>query len=203
MFDLNAIHKDNREYNHIPHIFRSPILINWGWAIAFFIICAFNGWILNLSSASLPLVIYFAIFPLGISVYVFSRNTKVLTISLMISQAILAFAICSLEPNSSIIPSIFYSINLCFFAFILTCVAKENGTVISVLILCSTVILPMIFGWEWIGRIVWYYNLTFTANKAEKKMKKFIDNFDSTMLALCGIAALGLAVGWRFADVSS
>ena len=155
-----------------------------------------------LSSVSLPLVIHFAIFPLGTSVYIFSRDTKVLAISLMISQMILALVICSLEFSSSIIPVIFYSINLVFFVFILTDVARENGAIIPVLILYSILVMLITFGWEWIGKIVWYYNLTFTTNKAEKKIRKFIYDFDNAILALCGISALGLSVGWQFAGIS-
>lgn len=211
---MNTSYKDNREGSQgLPLEYRvaavlkgnsthlPPVLTNWGWAIAFFTICAFNGWMLNLYSASLPAVVYFAIFPLGASVYIFSRNTKVLVISHMISHIILAWVICGLEFNSSIMPMIFYGINLLFFAFILAYVTRENGAIIPVLILCSTVILLIVFGWQWIGRIVWYCNLTFTANKTEKKMRQFIDDFDTTILALCGISALGLAVGWRFAGI--
>ncbi len=202
MLDLNIFQKDSSHHSQIYNIFHNPILLNWGWAIAFFLICTFNGWMLNISSASLSVVIYFATFPLGTSVYVFSKNTKVLTISLLISQAILALIICSLEYSVSIVIVVFYSLNLLFFAFILTDVTRENGGFIPVSILYFILVLLTIFGWEWIGKIVWYCNLIFSANKAEKKIKKFLDNFDTTMLTLCGIAALGLALGWRFAGIS-
>ena len=69
------------------------------------------------------------------------------------------------------------------------------------LIIFSILVLLLTFGWEWIGKIVWYCNLTFTANKAGKKIRKFVDNLDNAMLVLCGIAALGLALGWGFADL--
>ena len=137
MLDLNTFQKDSGHHSQIHNIFHNPILLNWGWAIAFFLICIFNGWMLKISSVSLSVVIYFAIFPLGTSVYVFSQNTKVLTISLLISQAILALIICSLEYKSSIITVVFYSINLLLFAFILTYVVRENGGFIPVFILYS------------------------------------------------------------------
>lgn len=179
-------------------------LTKWGWAIAFFVICVFNGWVLNLYSVPWPLVVCFAIFPLGASAHIFSKKTEVLVTSHMVSHIILALVICNVALSNaviSIIPIIFYGVNLLFFAFILAYVTRENGLVIPVLILCSALILTMAFGWQSIGRIVWYCNLTFTANKAERKMKSFIGDFDIAILALCGISAIGLVVGWRLAGI--
>ena len=201
MLQTTTTHKNNKFYDYVEPIINNPILYYWGWAIAFLGISIFNGWILYISSADLPLTILFAIFPLAPSVYIFSRNTKVIAISLIISQVILAFAICTLEPSNSIFTWIFDGINLVFFISILTKVAKENGVVIPALITVSIMVLLLTFGWEWIGKIVWYCNLTFTANKAGKKIRTFVDNLDSTMLILCGIAAFGLTLGWRFAHL--
>ncbi|CDN12679.1 hypothetical protein RintRC_6666 [Richelia intracellularis] len=203
MLQTTTNHKNHKFYDYVEPIINNPILYYWGWAIPFLVISIFNGWILYISSADLPLTIFFAIFPLAPSVYIFSINTKVIAISLIISQIILAFAICNLEPSNSIVTWSFYGINLVLFISILTKVAKENGVVIPVLITFSIMVLLLTFGWEWIGKVVWYCNLTFTANKAGKKIIKFVDNLDSTMLILCGIAALGLTLGWKFAHLSA
>jgi len=210
---MNTRYQDSQEGSQIvplgdgvAKVFKgiSSVFTNWGWAIAFFVICVFNGWVLNLHAVAWPAVVYFAIFPLGASAHIFSKKTEVLVISHMISHIILALVICYVEFSSTmipIIPIIFYGVNLLFFAFILAYVTRENGLVIPVLILCSAFILKMAFGWQSIGRIVWYCNLTFTANKGERKMKPFIGDFDIAILAICGISAVGLAVGWRLAGI--
>ena len=134
MLQTATNHKSHKFYDYVEPIINNPILYYWGWASAFLGISIFNGWILYLSSADLPLVILFAIFPLAPSVYLFSRNTKFIAILLIISQVILAFSICILEPNNSIVTWIFSSINFVLFLSILTRVAKENGVVIPVLV---------------------------------------------------------------------
>ncbi|MDJ0734142.1 MAG: hypothetical protein QNJ47_08690 [Nostocaceae cyanobacterium] len=179
-----------------PKFLQIPLITEWGWLIAFWCMCAFNGWVLKKSNAALPLVIYFAIFPLASIVSRLTKNTKIIVSSLIISQAILALGICYLNLKLSLIALVLYGINSLFFAFILLFVSIESGIMVPAFIVCVVAFLLIFAAWEWIARLVWYCNLAIATNKAGRQLRNFFENFDSAIFIKSGIAAIGLSVGW-------
>lgn len=187
---------------------RNPVVMNWGWLISFLMISVFNGWMIKVSDIQ-PfflddemllkqiLVIYFAIFPLAATVYIFFKNTKLLVISLMGSRAILAFALCylSLPPLNALSISLL-GFNCLLFVFLLIFVCKTRGIVVPAFILFFGLALTL----GGLGRlafhIVWYCNLVVTINKAGRQLRSALDSFDASILSLSGISAVGLAIGW-------
>ncbi len=181
---------------------QTSLIGEWGWLLAFWCICTFNGWILKESNAALPLVIYFAAFALVSIISLVSKNTKVIAGSLIISQAILALSICYIQLEVSFLAMVFYGINLLFFAFILLYISIERGVVVPAFILCVLAFLLIFGAWEWIVRLVWYCNLVIAGNKTARQLRKFFDSFDGAILIKSGIAAIGLSVGWMIGGLS-
>lgn len=186
---------------------RNPVLMNWGSLISFLMISVFNGWMIQVSDIQ-PffleeillkqiLVIYFAIFPLAGTVYIFFKNTKLLVTSLMVSRAILAFALCylSLPPLNPLSVSLL-GLNCLLFVFLLIFVCKTRGIVVPAFILFFGLALTL----GGLGRlafhIVWYCNLVVTINKAGRQLRRALHSFDASILSLSGISAVGLAIGW-------
>lgn len=183
--------------------FLSRILKDWGWLIAFLSINVFNGWLIKVSSASVPIVIYFALFPLASIIYSrLSKKTWILVLILVISRSILAFSLCILHlPDVSRITIILYGINLLFFAFLLIDVASTRGIVVPALTVILIILLWMIIGWQWIIRLVLYCNLIVTFNKTGRRLKKYFNSFNAAMLVMTGTAAFGLALGWMLGNL--
>ncbi|KAB8314910.1 hypothetical protein SD81_033420 [Tolypothrix campylonemoides VB511288] len=181
----------------------NKILKDWGWLIAFLSINVFKGWLIKVSSASVPIVIYFAVFPLASIIYSrISKNTWLLVLILVISRSILAFSLCILPlPDVSQITIILYCINLLFFAFLLLDVASTRGIVVPALTAILIILLWMIIGWQPIIRLVLYCNLIVTFNKAGRRLKKYLSSFNAAMLVMTGTAAFGLAVGWMLGSL--
>lgn len=176
----------------------NKILKDWGWLIAFLSINIFNGWLIKVSSASVPIVIYFAIFPLASIIYShLCKKTWLLVVILVLSRSILAFSLCILAlPDISHITIILYMINFLFFAFLLIDVASTRGIVVPALTAILIILLWMIIGWQLIIRLVLYCNLIVTFNQAGRRLKKYLSSLNAAMLVMTGTAAFGLAVGW-------
>ncbi|WP_414581166.1 hypothetical protein [Scytonema sp. PCC 10023] len=181
----------------------NKILKDWGWLIAFLSINIFNGWLIKVSSASVPIVIYFAVFPLASIIYSrLSKKTWLLVLILVLSRSILAFSLCILPlPDVSQITIILYGINILFFAFLLIDVASTRGIVVAALTGILIILLWMIIGWQAIIRLVLYCNLIVTFNKTGRRLKKYFSSFNAAMLVMTGTAAFGLAVGWMLGSL--
>jgi hypothetical protein len=184
-------------------LFLSRILKDWGWLIAFLSINVFNGWLIKVSSASVPIVIYFAVFPLASIIYSsIYKKTWILVLILVISRSILAFSLCILPlPDISQITIILYFINLLFFAFLLIYVASTRGIVVPALTVILIILLWMIMGWQSMLRLVLYCNLIVTFNKTGRRLKKYFNSFNAAMLVMTGTAAFGLALGWMLGNL--
>ncbi|MEI2578931.1 hypothetical protein [Scytonema sp. PRP1] len=179
------------------------ILKDWGWLIAFLSINVFNGWLIKVSSASVPIVIYFAVFPLASIIYSrISKKTWILVLILVISRSILAFSFCILPlPDISQITMVMYCINLLFFVFLLIDVASRRGIVVPALTVILIILLWMIIGWQSMLRLVLYCNLIVTFNKTGRRLKKYLNSFNAAMLVMTGTAAFGLALGWMLGNL--
>lgn len=190
-----------RENSH--KLLLNKILKNWGWVIAFLSINVFNGWLIKVSSASVPIVIYFAVFPLASIIYSrLSKKTWKMVLILVFSRSILAFSLCILPlPDVSRHTIILYGINLLFFAFLLIDVASTRGIVVPALTVILIILLWMIIGWQPIIRLVLYCNLIVSFNKAGRRLKKYFSSFNAAMLVMTGTAAFGLAVGWMLGSL--
>ena len=176
---------------------QNPQFQNWLWLIAFSVVCVCNGWFLRVSSATFPLVIYFAIFPLAYILYEVFNSTRVLKLSLIVSWAVLAFAIGNLHlPSFSTTALILYGINVLLFVFVLIDSSHENGLFMPVFIGIVILLLLKITDLERILRLVWYCNLMTTANKAGVRLNKYFQSYLAAMMILTTTAALGLAIGW-------
>jgi hypothetical protein len=174
-----------------------PKFHDWAWLIAFFVICNCNGWFLKESSASLPIVICFAIFPLAYLLYEIFNNTWILAITVIISWGILAFAIGNLDlPHLSPIAIGLYIINILFFAFVLMDTLSDNGFFMLIFVVIITLLLFKITDWERILRLIWFCNLMLIANNAGTRLNKYLQSFFAAMMTLSGTAAFGLAIGW-------
>ncbi|WP_017318613.1 hypothetical protein [Mastigocladopsis repens] len=183
-------------------LFQNTLLKDWGWLIAFLSINIFSGWLIKVSSASVPIVIYFALFPLASIIYSLCKKTWILVLTLVISSSILAFTLCILPlPNVSRITIILYLINILFFAFLLLYVASTRGIVVPALTVILIILLWMIIGWQSMIRLVWYCNLIVTLNKAGRRLRKYLNSFNAAMLVMTGTAAFGLAVGWMLGSL--
>ena len=202
---------NNNEYYR--RFAQNRLIMNWGWLISFLIISVFNGWMINVSQVE-PLfleperlkqliVIYFAIFPLAATVYIFFKSTKLLVFSLISSRLILAVALCYLKsPAFNPLFMVFLGFNLFLFVFVLIFVCKTRGIVVPAFILFFTAALAVIDLGEWAFHIVWYCNLVVTVNKSGRQLRNALNSFDAAMLSLTGIAAVGLAVGWAMGGFS-
>lgn len=195
---------------------RYPLVTNWGWLISFLMISVFNGWMINVSPVEPKftsieetllkqiIVIYFAIFPLAATVYIFLKNTKLLVFSIIASQTILAVTLCYVElPAFTPLFGIFLGFHLLLFLFSLIFVCKTRGFVVPVFILFFAIVL-IVGGFGRLAfHLVWYCNLIVTVNKAGRQLRNALDSFDAAMVSLTGIAAIGLAVGWAIGGFSS
>ncbi|MBR8838944.1 MAG: hypothetical protein DSM106950_34315 [Stigonema ocellatum SAG 48.90 = DSM 106950] len=178
-------------------ILQHPILKDWGWVISFLSISAFFGWLIKVTSASVPLVIYLAVFPLAFIIPSIYKKTWMWVLTLVISYSILAFNICLLPlPEVSPITIILGCINILFFAFLLIYVANTAGIVVPALIVILIILGWMIIGWEPIIHLVLYCNLIMSLNKAGRSLRKYLDSFNAAMLVMTGAAAFALALGW-------
>jgi hypothetical protein len=184
-------------------LIQEPKLTDWIWLIAFFVICTCNGWFLRASSATLPLVICFAIFPLTFILYEIFNHTLILQLSLVVSWGILAFAIANLDlPSLSTIAIILYGLNILFFAFVLLDTISDNGLFMLFFITAITLLLFRITNWETILRLVWYCNLMIITTNAGARLNKYLQSFFAAMLTLTGTAGLGLTLGWFLGGIS-
>ena len=184
-----------------------PLVTNWGWLISFFMISIFNGCMINVSevepiflqpSQLKPLlVIYFAVYPLAATVYIFFKSTKVLISVLIGSQFLLAAVLCYL--NLPALNPLFVGLlgfNILLFVFVLIFVCKTRGIVVPAFILFFTITLTVVGLGQWAFQLIWYCNLIVTNNKAGRQLRNVLDSFDAAMVSLSGIAAIGLAIGW-------
>ncbi len=195
---------------------KNSLVMNWGWLISFLMISIFNGWMINVSSVQPRfldiqetllkqiIVIYFAIFPLAATVYIFFKSTKVLVFSIIASQTILAIALCYIHlPNFSPLFVGFLGFNICLFIFLLIFVCKTRGFVVPVFILFFSIVL-IVGGFGRLAfHLVWYCNLILTVNKSGRQLRSILNSFDAAMVSLTGIAAVGLAVGWLMGGFST
>ena len=192
---------------HYRNFMKYPLVTNWGWLISFFMISIFNGCMINVSkvepiflqpSQLKPLlVIYFAIYPLAATVYIFFKSTKVLISVLIGSQFLLAAVLCYL--NLPALNPLFVGLlgfNILLFVFVLIFVCKTRGIVVPVFILFFTITLTVVGLGAWAFQLIWYCNLIVTNNKAGRQLRNVLNSFDAAMVSLSGIAAIGLAIGW-------
>lgn len=198
MFPFKAARGNINFSEYFHKISAHPISKDWGWVIAFLSISAFNGWLIKVSSGYVPILIYFAIFPLAAIIYSrFSKKTWLLVLILVFSRSILAISLCILHlPEVSHITIILYGINLLFFAFLLIDVASTRGIEVPGLTVILIILLWMFIGWQPIIRLVSYCNLIVTFNKAGRRLKKYLNSFNGAMVVLTGTTAFGLALGW-------
>ncbi|MEA5597973.1 hypothetical protein [Rivularia sp. UHCC 0363] len=195
---------------------KNSLVMNWGWLISFLMISIFNGWMVNVSSVQPRfldiqetllkqiIVIYFAVFPLAATVYIFFKNTKVLVFSIIASQTILAVALCYIHlPSFSPLFFGFLGFNIFLFIFLLIFVCKTRGFVVPLFILFFSIVLVV----GGLGRLafhlVWYCNLVVTVNKSGRRLRSILNSFDAAMVSLTGIAAVGLAIGWIMGGFSA
>ncbi len=178
------------------------ILEDWGWLIAFLNISAFNGWMIKVTSASVPIVIYFAVFPLAFIICSIYEKTWILVLNLVISYSILAFTLSILPlPEVSPIAITLYCINILFFAFLLIYVANTRGILVPALIVILIILLLTVNRLQPIIRLVWYCNLIVTLNKSGRSLRKYLNSFNAAMLVMTGTAAFGLALGWMLGSL--
>ncbi len=188
---------------------KNSLVMNWGWLVSFLMISIFNGWMINVSPVEALftsieetllkqiIVIYFAVFPLAATVYLFLKNTKLLVTSIIVSQAILAIALCYIQlPTFSPLLAGFLGFNILLFLFLLIFVCKTRGFVVPAFIFFFAIVL-IVGG---LGRLafhlVWYCNIIITVNKSGRQLRSILNSFYAAMMSLTGIAAVGLAVGW-------
>ncbi|NMG09799.1 hypothetical protein [Brasilonema sp. UFV-L1] len=189
------------EYFH--KIFQNRNFKIWGWLIAFLIISVFNGWLIKVSSVSIPIVIYVALFPLASIIYSrFCKKTWLLIVILVISRLILAFMLCILRlPEISQVTIVLYGLSILFVTFLLINIASTRGMVVPALTVILIILLWMIIGWQAIIRLVLYCNLIVTFNKAGRRLSKYLKSFNAAMAVLSGTAAFGLALGWMLGSL--
>ncbi|MGB3651643.1 MAG: hypothetical protein WBA41_10575 [Rivularia sp. (in: cyanobacteria)] len=190
-----------------------PLVTNWGWLISFFMISIFNGCMINVSkvepiflqpSQLKPLlVIYFAIYPLAATIYIFFKSTKILISVLIGSQFLLAAVLCYLKlPALNPLFVGLLGFNILLFVFVLIFVCKTRGIVVPAFILFFTITLTVVGLGQWAFQLIWYCNLIVTNNKAGRQLRNALDSFDAAMVSLSGIAAIGLAIGWAIGGFS-
>lgn len=197
---------NNEYYRRFAQI---PLVMNWGWIICFSMLSIFNGWMINISpvkpifSVIEPetlkqiIIVYFAIFPLASTIYIFFKNTKLLVSVLIASQVILAVTLCYLKsPEFSPLFMGFFGFNVLLFLFVLIFVCKTRGMVAPVFIFFFTIGLALADLGGWAFHLVWYCNLVVTTNKAGRQLRSSLDSFEAAMLSLTGIASVSLAIGW-------
>ncbi|MEM7554493.1 MAG: hypothetical protein AAF378_10400 [Cyanobacteria bacterium P01_A01_bin.84] len=198
-------------------VLRHPIVINWGWLIAFSVICIFNGFLLKEAITNtqlldyLPrryvhifLAVYMSIFPLTASIYNIFKKTWIFISILLISRVLLAFSIFQLHlPTVSFLSVFLYGAAILLFFFILIDIASDRGLIVSSLTLFLAVLLVTVLlrisglgVWRDIFRIVWYCNLIVTVNKSAIKLRTYLDNYNSALLILTASAAIALSIGW-------
>ena len=178
-----------------------PLVIDWGWLLAFLVMSVFNGWLLKVAQVGWYLVILFAIFPLFFTFGLIFKNNLTLLVSLIIPRGLFAVTLCWLVDLSKIeilthfIITLF-CINLIFFAFVVYFVAQTRGIIAPALIVTIAILLWISVGWEVVFDLVWYCNFMITVNKAGRKLRKTFDSFLLAMMALTGSAGLGISLGW-------
>lgn len=100
MLPLKPSEKAVKQNNYRIKLLRELKLHDWLWLIAFSIISVCNGLFLRVSSVPLVIVICFAIFPLIYIIYEVFPNTRILSLLIVFSWSILAFAIVNLDLTS-------------------------------------------------------------------------------------------------------
>ncbi|MBF2067710.1 MAG: hypothetical protein IGS39_25330 [Calothrix sp. C42_A2020_038] len=178
---------------------------NWLWLLGFVAISVCNGWFLRVTSASLILVIFFAVFPLVYTVYeVFdnTRFTKLLSLLMLILWCVIAFTIVDLDlPPISPVAIILYSINIIFFGFVLIDVLSDSGAFMLLFVTAIAILLFKITSWETVLRLIWFCNLMVTASNAGTRLNRFCLSFSAAMIVLTGAATLSLSLGWILGGV--
>jgi hypothetical protein len=74
----------------------------------------------------------------------------------------------------------------------------EIGLFILLFLGAMVLVLLLISDWEKILRLIWYCNFVVTTNNAGVRLQQYSNSFLKAMIALIGIAALGLTIGSMF-----
>ncbi|KST66454.1 hypothetical protein BC008_42750 [Mastigocoleus testarum BC008] len=196
-----------RSIKSYREILYHPLLLDWGWFLAFFLMCVFNGWLLRVAEAGWYLLALFVVFPLFFTFGLVFKNNLTLITSLILPRLLLAVTLCFFVKFSDVqfsgvtpFTSALFCINLIFFGFVVYFVARTRGILVPAVIVTLAIFLWISIGWEVVFDLVWYCNFMITVNKAGRKLRQTFDSFFAAMIALTGSAGLGISLGWIAAN---